>query len=329
MLIAFVLYPLGGRISAAVSAVLSLVAVSSAVLEMSLRDNLVRRVMPKAPSQNVVAVVQPTGEHRQDLILIGHVDSHRTPLISSSSRWIATYQFFVAVIFVLAVLQVVLYLLGTITQWGWIWPASIPYVFCSLLLIAHHLHADRTPFSPGANDNATGAGLVLTLAQHLQSEPLRHTRVWLVNTGCEEVQHYGAADFFRRHRRDLQAPVAVAFEILGCTDPAWLTREGMGIPFHADRRLVALAEKLAGEHPEWSARADQIFGGNTEMADALLAGVPALTLLGAAGHGETTYWHSREDTYDKMDPEVMGRAYRFAWTFIQALDLQGWEAASR
>jgi Zn-dependent M28 family amino/carboxypeptidase len=250
------------------------------------------------------------------------VDSARTPISFRSSRWTAFYQVFVAVIFVLAVVQIVLYLLGTVTQWRWIWPASLPYVLCSLLLVAHNLHADRTPFGPGANDNATGAGLVLTLAQHLQAEPLRHTRVWLVNTGCEEVQHYGAADFFRRHRRDLYAPLAVAFEMLGCSDPAWLTREGIVVPFDASPGLVALAESLAAEHPEWRARAVQVNGGNTEMADALLAGVPAITLGGTPRNGQPTYYHQPEDTYDKMDPDVMARSYAFVWAFIRALDVQ-------
>ena len=43
-------------------------------------------------------------------------------------------------------------------------------------------------------------GLVLALAEALVKQPLRRTRVWLVCTGCEEVRHYGAIDFFRRHR---------------------------------------------------------------------------------------------------------------------------------
>jgi Zn-dependent M28 family amino/carboxypeptidase len=191
-----------------------------------------------------------------------------------------------------------------------------------LLLIAHNRHADRTPFSPGANDNATGAGLVLTLAENLLAAPLLHTRVWLVNTGCEEVQHYGAADFYRRHQPKLRAPVAVAFEMLGCTNPAWATWEGIIIPFQADRRLVAIAEELAAKHPEWRARGKQSIGGNSEMSDALLAGIPAIALLGSAGNGETAYWHQMEDTYDKMDPEAMARAYAFVWTLIRALDVQ-------
>lgn len=320
MLLAFALYPLGGRITASVSFVLSVVTLASITLELSLRDNPLRWVVPKGSSQNVVATVLPAGEHRQDLVLLGHVDTHRTPIIFSSRRWMAAYSVFVAVLFALAMAQIVLYLVGAITQWPWIWPASIPYAIGSLLLIALSLHADRTPFSPGANDNATGAGLVLTLGERLRAEPLRHTRVWLVNTGCEEVQHYGAADFFRRHRGALHRPVAVAFEMLGYLFPAWLTREGIVVPFHADAGLVALAEEVAGAHPAWDARAVQAKGGNTEMADALLAGVPAITLGGAPGDREAVPYHQPEDTVDKLDPEVMSRAYQFVWAFLQAVD---------
>ncbi len=36
--------------------------------------------------------------------------------------------------------------------------------------------------------------------------------------------------------------------------------------------------------------------------------------------GEAPYWHQVEDTYDKMDPEVMARAYEFTWQYITAID---------
>ena len=320
MLAAFVVYPLGGRVSAAIAALIALVSLSSELLELSFRDNLFRRLVPKAPSQNIVATVQPSGEHRQDLVLIGHVDSNRTPLVFSTPRWVSVYQAFTTVAFVLFLAQALLYVLGTITQWTWIWPVSIPSAVGALLLAAMCIQADRTPFSAGANDNATGAGLVLALAGHLQAEPLQHTRVWLVCTGCEEVQHYGAIDYFRRHRAELHNPVALIFETLGCAGPAWLTQEGIIVPFHADKDLLALAEQLSADHPEWGAYPTQIKGGNTEMADALRVGIPAITFMGMEPHGELPYWHQVGDTFDKMDPEVMERTYAFIWAFAQALD---------
>jgi len=99
-----------------------------------------------------------------------------------------------------------------------------------------------------------------------------------------------------------------------------LVKEGIVLPFYADKSLVALAERLAGERPEWRAHAAQINGGNTEMADALRIGIPAITLAGMTPEGAFPYWHMLSDTYDKMEPEVMERAYAFTWQYIQALD---------
>jgi hypothetical protein len=299
MLLAFLIFPLFGRTSAALAALISVIAFGSQLLELSFRDNLFRRIVPKGDSQNVFAVMPPVQEHKQDLVLIGHIDSHRTPLIFRSPTWVKVYQAFTTVVFVLGTAQVLLYIIGSFTQWRWIWPVTVFSALGALTLAAICIQADRTPYSAGANDNATSAGLLLTLAQHFQNEPLQNTRVWLVCTGCEEVQHYGAIDFFRRHTSELKKPVAVVFEMLGCAGPSWLTKEGIIIPFHCDRNLVQLAEQIA---------------------EALRVGIPAITLNGMGPKGEMPYWHQVEDTYDKMDPELMARAYEFAWEYITAID---------
>ena len=111
--------------------------------------------------------------------------------------------------------------------------------------------------------------------------------------------------------------------MLGCAGPAWLTKEGIVVPFYADRQLVALAEQLAAQHPEWGAYATQITGGNTEMADALRLGIPAITITGMTPDGNAPYWHQVEDTYDKIDPGVLAKAYAFTWEYIQLIDAQG------
>ena len=320
MLLAFVFYPHYGRTSAALAALISLIAFASQLLELSFRDNLFRRIVPKGDSQNVIAVMPSEQEYVQDLVLIGHVDSHRTPLIFRSPIWVKIYQAFTTFAFVLGSTQVLLYIIGSFTLWSWIWPVTILSALGSATLAAICIQADRTPFSAGANDNASSAGLLLALAQHFQNEPLQNTRVLLVCTGCEEVQHYGAIDFFRRHTSELKNPVAVIFEMLGCAGPSWLTKEGIIIPFKSDHNLVQLAELMADAHPQLGAYASQIKGGNTEMADALRVGVPAITLNGMGPKGEMPYWHQVEDTYDKMDPEVMARTYEFTWEYIRAID---------
>lgn len=322
MLVSFGVYPVAGRTSAAAAALLALAALVSDLLELSFIPNPIRWALPKSGSQNVVAAVPPAQEHRQDVVLIGHLDSHRTPLIFSSPGWVAAYKAFTTAAFVTFLAQAVLYTVGVFWAAGWIWPVSLVSAVSALLLVGLCLQADSTPFSAGANDNASGAGLVLTLAEHLGDEPLHHTRVWLLCSGCEEVQHYGAIDFFRRHRSELHSPRTIAFEMLGCAGPSWLVREGIVVPFHADLSLVALAERLAAEQPALRAHPTHISGGNTEMADALRLGIPAITLSGLTPQGDAPYWHQPGDTVDKIDPEILERAYGFTWSYLRALDAE-------
>lgn len=319
-LLAFAVYPLSGRPTAIIAAVIAWLSLSSELLELSIRDNLLRRLIPKGPSQNVLAQVAPRGEHRQDVILIGHVDSQRTPIIFSSTNWLQVYKAFSTLAFILSTVMALSYTAGVIFLWPWIWPATIPSALFAFLLVLLCLQAESTAFTAGANDNATGAGLVLTLGDILSRDPLEHTRVWLVCTGCEEVQHYGAIDFFHRHKEDLKEPAVVVFESMGCAGPAWLEREGIIIPFDADPAMVSLAEEIAQEHPEWGAYPVAMSGGNTEMADALHAGIPAITICGIGRNGELPYWHQVEDTYDKMIPEVMERAFLYSSAYLSQID---------
>ncbi|MFL7871209.1 MAG: M28 family peptidase, partial [Anaerolineales bacterium] len=148
----------------------------------------------------------------------------------------------------------------------------------------------------------------------------QHTRILAVCTGCEEVQHYGMIDFYKRHRAELKDPKAIVFEMVGCAGPAWLTKEGIIVPFKADPGLVTELERLAQEHPEWGAYPVSISGGNTEMADAARYKVPAVTLIGMTRGLIAPYWHQQADTYDKMEPSVMQRTWDLTKALIERMD---------
>ncbi len=320
MLVAFILFPLGGRFTAVFSALLSILVLVSELQELGFKDNLFRRLVPKGESQNVYAVIPPRGEHKRDLVLIGHVDSQRTPLIFRTPLWVKVYDRFTMVAFAGFIFQALIYSLAIFFDWSWAWVASSFSALCALLLAAMCIEAESTPFTAGANDNATAVGLVLTLAGQYSTAPLENTRVYAVLTGCEEVQHYGAIDFFKRHRGEMKAPLAVVLEMLGCAGPAWTTREGIIVPFKSDPTLLAMAERLRTQHPEWKAYPSQISGGNSELSDAVRFKVPAITLFGLKPDGEAPFWHQRGDTFDKMDPDVMERTWEFAQALVQEID---------
>lgn len=320
MLVAFAIYPLGGILTAVLAALLSILVLTSELQELAFQDNLYRHIIPMAESQNVNAVISPAGEHTQDLVLVGHLDSQRTPFIFRSPAHVKVYDRFTTLAFITFIIQVVLYTLSIFLPWPWVWYATIPTALCALVLAAICIEADLTPFTAGANDNATAAGMVLTLAEHFTRQPLQHTRVWAVCTGCEEVQHYGMIDFYKRHRAELKNPKALIFEMLGCAGPGWLTSEGIIIPFKADPGLVAQVERLASAHPEWGAYPTKISGGNTEMADAIRAKIPAITLFGMTREGVSPYWHQKADTFDKMNPKVMENTWELTSALIQEMD---------
>ncbi len=330
-LASFLIYPLGGYppvygvilvhgATALFAALLVILTLASELFELGFSDNMLRQLVSKGKSQNVSVVIPPSGEHRQDLVLIGHIDTQRTPLIFRTPRWVEAYKAFTTVAFVLFTWQGIIFLVGAITRWSWAWYAAIPSALCALLLLGICIEADRTPFTAGANDNASSVGMVLTLAEELSKNPLNHTRIYAVCTGCEEVQHYGTIDFFRRNRAQMRSPRALVFELLGCAGPGWLTSEGIIVPFHSDPVLRKQVEDLSSSHPEWGAYPVKITGGNSEMADCLRASVPAITIFGLTRTGEAPYWHTLADTFDKIDPQVLTKTYVLTHALIQSID---------
>jgi hypothetical protein len=320
MLAAFFIYPLGGRATAILATLLSILVLISELQELGFRDKFYRRIVPKGESQNIHALISPAGDHKQDLVLVGHLDTQRTPFIFRSPRHVYVYDKLTTVFFITFIAQTVLYALSIFFSWSWVWVATIPTALSAVLMVAMFAEADFTSFTAGANDNATAVGMVLTLAEHFNQNPLQHTRILAVCTGCEEVQHYGMIDFYKRHRNEMKNPKAVVFEMLGCAGPTWLTKEGIIVHFKADPDLVKMVENLAAEHPEWGARASQVSGGNTEMADAIRFNVPAIALVGLSKEGIAPYWHQKADTFDKMDPEVMERTWALTIALIHRID---------
>jgi hypothetical protein len=322
MLLGFIIYPVAGRVSAAIAAGLCAIALISDLLELAFINNPFRLIVPKGNSQNVFTTLTPQAEHHQDLIILSHLDTHQSAKIFSSPRWVSFFQIFTTLAFVTFSAQMGFFLAGILAQWDWLWYASIPGALSALILLAICWEADHAPFSPGANDNASAVGMLLTLAENLRSNPPTHTRIWFVCTGCEEVQHYGAIDFFKKHKKAFKNPRVLVFEMLGAAGPAWETKEGIIIPFKPDPNLVKIVEGIASEHPELGAYPSFIIGGNSEMADAVRAGLPTITFFGLTPEGRAPYWHQMADTPDKMDPDILQRTYIFTMAFINKLDSQ-------
>jgi hypothetical protein len=307
-------------IAATLAAMLNDLGAWGMFAELDFTSNWMRRVLPTGPSQNAVGVV-PAGEtRRQRVVLLGHVDTHRTPIFYSSTTW---HKLFVALVggtFVSMVAGVLAYALLALAGWTWLhWVAGLAAAV-QLFGLGMCLHADLTPFGPGANDNGSGTASVLALGERLAREPLRYTEVWLVADGCEELGCYGAAALVEAHADELRDAYFIALDIVGVGDPAFLVSDGLLKKYPVDPDLLAVARQIAAERP--GLRAFEHAGlAYTDTAVILKRGFRGFTI--DALHRQDPgggHWHQMTDTVDKIEPDCLRRVHEFAWEMLQQLD---------
>lgn len=321
-LLSVAVYPLGGRATAAIALVLVAAVAASALREINLLSNPLRLLLPRRESQNVWAIVPPAGAPKRRVVVVGHLDSHRTPLLFRSLRWQRLMHVIVPIGFLAMVAAVVLFAIGLATQATVVYliTVSLAAVLAPVLLLM--LQADLTPYTHGANDNATGAGLLLTLAETLREQPLRNTEVWLLATGCEEVGCYGAVAFFRRYRDALRDAAVLVVDTVGGpgSGPCYFRSEGMVLQHQYDPGLLTLADAIAKERPELGAYSRRMTEAYTEGLPAIQAGLRALTLCGFTPRDELPHWHQRTDTVENIDRDVLARNYAFVHELLQRID---------
>lgn len=324
MLVAYVLFWIGGRDGAIAAVILASFTLISVLLEFAFRPNPLRWLLPKGHSQNVWVRLQPKDEVREQVVLLGHLDTHRTPLTFSTDRWVRLFSVLVPAGLISAVLLAILFAVS-IPATGWLWRlASLPFALVILCVFLITLQADFSPYTAGANDNATGVEVALNVAQRLKEEPLNHTLVWVVLSGCEEVGCYGADAFARAHRDELGNAAWIALDSVGGigATSAYLTRETFLLTSRSDSSLVALADRIATSYPELNARPYVFKGAYTEGAIGFKYGFRILTLIGHRRDGVLPEWHRPTDIAANVDAAAVERTETFTWKLLQGIDQQ-------
>jgi hypothetical protein len=321
-LLALAVYPLTGRFTAGLAAAIAAVALVSSYLELNFWPNPLRWLLPKRVSQNVWGVLPASGRPAQRVIIVGHLDSHRTPFIFSSTARLKLWGVLVALGFASFAALTALYLAGAVIQEDILYPISLAPALFLLILLVLFIQADMTPHTHGANDNATGAAVVLALAERLKVEPLANTEVWALNSGCEEVGLYGAAAFVREHRQELADAYFIPVDSVGGpgSGPCFITREGMVKPYRSDPGLLALCREIAAQRPELGAYPAVMKLNYTEGAIGVKNGLRTLTFVNLTPTGELPHWHQPSDVYENVDPDVLSRTGEFLWELLQRID---------
>lgn len=319
-LLAVVLYPLDGAILRWIAAALALVAPLLLWWAITHSDSPLRPLLPQVTSQNILGRIQPTGEIHRRAVILAHLDTNRCRLAwqSAAVRYLEPLTWLTLAVLVALGL---LYLSGALLGGpAWIWWISLFPAGYLLGTIITLWRDERTPFSPGAHDNASGVAVALEVAARLSVHPLRHTEVWLAFTGAEETDHRGLKTLLHRYAASLRDAAFFDLEGVGSGDIVYLTRQGLCWPYWPDPELLALAGRVAARRLDLGVGPAQM---NTEDEVRTLrnSGYRALCIAGRdPATGVLPRWHRSDDTADTVSVETMTRAADFLMELLCELD---------
>jgi aminopeptidase YwaD len=181
-------------------------------------------------------------------------------------------------------------------------------------------HADSTPNAPGANDNASGLGVVASLAGRLRLiEPW--CDVWLVATGAEERVYTGSPDHLgalalakraRAHGARKRLNWALSLDEVGRDRPFWLRSPASEVRPKVEGVLLAAAGRV-GVPVSW-VRDEST--GNSDHREFQLLGLPGAKL--GVGAGGEPCRHMACDRPSRLDPKSLVLARRLTAEALRA-----------
>jgi len=322
------------------------VVIAALFYELTLRDNPLRWWLSAEYSQNVFvhfpSVSSMSGEQAAALskrhapiLITTHLDTHRTPWFFSTPTGLRFFRLMLPLGLISLVALWVLYLVGFVTSLEALrWIALVPGAFV-LLIFALLIQAARSPFSPGANDNASGIAAGLELAAQLAQSPLQHHEVHLVFTGGGEAGGSGADAFIREHlhaREHVHAgatrPIHLVINRIAGpgTQPTVLQSETLLQLAASATGLLQLAQQVQAAHPEFQAQMRRVSATYSELSLGARHGLrplafTALPASNAADDASVPHWHQPSDTVANCDIDVAARTTALIWGVLQAIDL--------
>ena len=294
---------------------LATLAAATLATEGGLVHTPLSRLLSRRTSQNVVATIEPRGEALRTLCLCCHLDTSRSGLMFQPG----VVEHLNAIISAQSAAVLVqggeAILARSRPGRGLLTVARAMVAAGLALLIEREI---RGVDVPGASDNASGSAIAAQLAAEKGADPPAATRIVLLMTGGEEAGTLGAQAFLES--RDTSGWLFLNFDNLG--GPAtlrFLRREGVLAKWDADAGLVAVAEGLRARRPDLALEPTDSPAGLTYDSSPVMArGGRALTL--SAQDRTIPNLHMPTDTYENVDPDVIGRALDAGRAMIAAID---------
>jgi len=300
----------------ALATLLNLLGAWGMLAETNTSGNWMQWLLPKATGHNAIGLIHPIGEVSNRVILCAHLDTHRTPIFFSSKAWQALFSILVGGTFVSMAVCTIFYGLGAASGWEWVKWIGLAMSAFELFALAMCIHADLTPFSPGASDDASGVGVSMGIAKRMAEEPLKQSEVWLVFTDCEEVGAYGITAFLDGHAGEWGSETFyIILDQVGTGQLKVLTRDGLIIKHSTHPSSLEISRRADAALPD--VEVNEMEG--AFYTDAIVATKRGLSAL-SVDSVESPHWHQMSDTVENVNPKFLENSHLFVWQILQDID---------
>ncbi len=188
-----------------------------------------------------------------------------------------------------------------------------------IVIGGHYDTLSHRPHFVGANDGGSSTGILLALADHFRTHPPQGPSVWLVWLDGEEAirdwvgsdHTYGSRELARRWRNNGTASrirAVLTLDMIGDRDLG-VARDTNATPWLM--KLVCREAQRIGAGPDFCNYAEAIEDDDTEFR---AVGLPAVDIIDFHYGPFNAYWHTSQDTLDKISP----RSFRIVGSVVLA-----------
>jgi len=281
---------------------------------------LISRLIPHYRSQNVLCKIKPFRQKKRLLVVLTHYDTSRSAL-TFSPNMVKSFRFSFLIMVFCLVLIPVFAVLGLIFKENiWSYFALLPSLY---LLFVTGLMIHREVFckySPGANDNASGVGVLLSLAETLKKQPLENVEVWFLFTGCEEAGMGGMQSFLQKHKNEIKQTYFLNVDNVGIGDIKYITAEGMLKSYPANQELISIAKEVAFSHPELGAEPKVYNTLTTDALPVLVRGYKVMSIMCFDKEGIIPHWHWKTDVFANIEVETLNKVDKYLLGIVREID---------
>jgi len=265
---------------------------------------IIRGLPGKLSTENIIALNQSSDLTDVKLLLVAHMDTANAHPIEGKFIKFTLRSFFYSS-----------YLISLLSLTN-IMEFQLPEIFRLILLTYPLIHAvviiiyqllvtspQKTRYSPGANDNASGVAVLLELAK---DDDIKRMPVGFLFTSAEEDGLFGAAFFIKQFPRSARHPVIINVDSVGAGDELGLVSSyGRLWSIHTSKQLNYIIRSV-----DPSLSDIRHFHRAGDYLPFCEAGFNTVSLEAALQGGTPPEYHTTEDKAEHINPEILTRAYK-------------------